>query len=176
MNFIFDHIKTATIADITTILNLTNNAYRPASTQQTWTHESDLVAGDRISLAQIELLLSKANSLILLGIYQQEIIACVHIEKTDLTAYIGMLCVKNEIQARGIGKAMLQQAEFFAQTQLACQQFKLSVITARDELVQFYLRRGYQQTPELIDYPIHANVGVPKQNNLKLQVLVKSAN
>lgn len=49
------------------------------------------------------------------------------------------------------------------------------VVSGRIELIAFYLRRGYQQTGSVMDYPILAGVGTPKDASLKIEALEKRA-
>ncbi len=43
-------------------------------------------------------------------------------------------------------------------------------------LISFYLRRGYLQTGFVMDYPLSAGAGTPKQAELKVEVLEKISN
>ena len=49
------------------------------------------------------------------------------------------------------------------------------VLSAREELIGFYLRRGYRRTGEVMDYPIEAGVGMPLYSELSIEVLEKRA-
>ena len=47
------------------------------------------------------------------------------------------------------------------------------VVSSRSELISFYQRRGYQKTDFIMDYPLSADAGVPKQTGLKIEILEK---
>ena len=49
----------------------------------------------------------------------------------------------------------------------------MSVMTVRESLMAYYLRRGYVQTGEFFDYPQDANVGHPK-TDLQFEYLMKT--
>jgi hypothetical protein len=52
----------------------------------------------------------------------------------------------------------------------------MAVVSSRSELIAFYLRRGYQKTGVVQDYPLSAGVGTPKFSGLKIEVLEKRSN
>ncbi|WP_410209131.1 GNAT family N-acetyltransferase [Aquirhabdus sp.] len=169
-----DKIRIATLTDALEISTLVNAAYRPKSDQAGWTHESDLVSGSRTSYEQIIEIIEKNDSIVLVGIYNTKIYACVHIEKADHHCYIGMLAVAPTSQDSGLGKEILNHAEQFAIDYFSAEKFVMIVLSARHELLSFYLRRGYQKTGTSMDYPLSAGVGLPRQNNLRIEILEKS--
>jgi ribosomal protein S18 acetylase RimI-like enzyme len=75
-----------------------------------------------------------------------KIIACVYLqEHEDRRLYLGMLTVSPALQAAGIGKQLLQEGEDYA-ARLGCKTIFMTVITARTELIDWYIRRGYKDT------------------------------
>lgn len=84
-----------------------------------------------------------ADSKILLLFDAAELIACVHVQKQQDQANFAITC------------------------------FKISVLSCRTELIEFYLRRGYVLTGETEDYPIDANVGQPLFENIRVLHLMK---
>ena len=49
----------------------------------------------------------------------------------------------------------------------------MAVLAERDELIDFYVRRGYQKTEQTIAYPKDLNVGTPKREDLMVIYLEK---
>ena len=47
---------------------------------------------------------------------------------------------------------MLAKAEAYALSHFNVEKFALIVISLREELIDFYLRRGYEKTNRMIDY------------------------
>lgn len=171
-----DNFRVATAADIEFLVTLINAAYRPEDSSISWTHESALVTGARITAQQLLEIIQKSDTVILIASYQQQRVACVQIEKKQgQSCYIGTLAVNPALQMAGFGKQMLNYAEHYARTQFGAQKLVMSVLSARAELIAFYLRRNYRQTGELLEYPITAGVGIPKQSGLTLEVLEKLA-
>lgn len=161
----------ATKQHIPDIVELVNLSYRSQDLRG-WTSEADVIEGDRISAQQLQDLFI-ADSKILLWFDAAELIACVHVQKHKDQAYIGMLTTHPQWQNQGLGKQVLQFAEDFAQANFAVIGFKMSVLSCRTELIEFYLRRGYMLTGETEDYPIDANVGQPLFEDIRLLHLNK---
>lgn len=171
-----DTFRVADESDASAITKLVNAAYRPSHDAAGWTHESELVAGERTTPAQVVETIRRPNSVILVRCRKSAAVACVQIEKEGNNSHIGMLAVDPALQAAGIGKQMLALAENYAIGTFGAEKFILVVVSARSELIAFYLRRGYQKTGSLMDYPISAGAGVPRNSGLKIEVLEKWSN
>lgn len=166
--------RTATLADAPKLVELLNHAYRPSQAlPQAWTHESDIIEGERINLSQMQNTIRQESSVLLLAEQDEKIIGCVHIENQTDYAYIGMLTVDPNIQSQGLGKTILSYAEDYALKIWNIRTFKMSVVETRDTLIAFYVRRGYKQTGTYMEYPMEANVGIPK-SDIRLEYLVKT--
>jgi N-acetylglutamate synthase-like GNAT family acetyltransferase len=165
--------KIATIEDAQAIATLVNSAYRPTGDIKGWTHESELISGERANIEQVCSLFHE-NSFILIA-YNNNIVACVHVEIIKDSAHIGMLATSPVIQGLGYGKQMLSYAEVFASQNFPVKKYVMKVLLARSELIAFYLRRGYILIEVTSDYPISSGVGSPKVDGLKVGVLEKIA-
>ena len=170
-----DKIRAAIKSDAEAIAHLVNRAYRPESGFFGWTHESNLVSGSRTNDVQVAEIMSKPDSAVLIGLNGSELVACIHVEKDGDSSYIGMLAVNPKLQSAGIGKKMLAQAESYARTNFGSVKLCIVVMSDRSELISFYLRRGYQKTGRVMDYPLSAGVGTPKHADTRIEVLEKQA-
>ena len=168
-----DTFRIANESDAQVIAELVNRAYRPAYGAAGWTHESDLVVGDRTNPDQVTETITRPDSVILVGLNDSKIVACVHIEKEGGNSHIGMLAVTPTLQGAGAGKRILTQAESYALEIFGSEKFSMVVVSSRRELISFYLRRGYQPTGSIMDYPLSEGIGVPKTPALKIEVLEK---
>jgi ribosomal protein S18 acetylase RimI-like enzyme len=168
-----DEYRIATASDVSELVSLINKSYRPNSAEAGWTHESELIEGERINPQQLAELLEREGSTVLLGLSRAEIVACVNVNEEAGASYIAMLTVKPSYQNLGLGKEMLQLAEEYAENQYDSSEVNLFVISERRELFDFYLRRGYEPTQVSSDYPANAGVGNPKISGLKLVLLTK---
>jgi GNAT superfamily N-acetyltransferase len=81
-----------------------------------------------------------------------EVLGCVYLEEKSEGLYLGMLTVNPEIQAKGLGKQLLSHAEELTK-KLNLPAIILQVIKGREELIQFYLRRGFVFTGKTEPFP-----------------------
>jgi ribosomal protein S18 acetylase RimI-like enzyme len=168
--------RTANLNDVAALVQLVNTAYQPESGIGSWTDESRFSLGPRTSEQSLKNLLIEDDSIVLLGVHEDVIVACVHLEKSENHAHIGMLAVNPAFQCAGIGKQMLAQAEVYASSHFNVEKFVLIVISLRDELFDFYLRRGYHKTDRIIDYAqLCRETCDAKIDGLKFAVLEKRA-
>ena len=156
-------VRVASEADAAGIAALVNRAYRPAPAQGGWTHESGLVSGARTSEAMVRSFFGPDSDVLVLC-RGAEIVACVHVQGGESAACIGMLATEPAAQAAGLGKRMLA---------CAAMAFRMSVLSARTELLAFYERRGYARTGVREAFPLAAGAGQPCVAGLELDILVK---
>jgi len=154
--------RKANSADIDKIIKLINSAYRSGVG---WTNEASLVSGNRTTKDEVVGYINNAHLFVL---EKEEILSVICIEEQGKSAYIGFLAVDTKLQNQGIGKLMLEKAEEYALKTLGLSNFVMAVVADREELIEFYLRRGYKKTTRIIDYPTNLNVGTPKKD---LQVI-----
>lgn len=158
-----DEISVATTDDMPQLLQLINNAYRGEEAKKGWTHEAELIEGDkRTDATSLKELIEKQNAVILTYELNQKISACVYLEKKENKLYLGMLSVSPEIQAQGIGKKLLRAAEVHAM-QNNCSVIEMTVISARKELIAWYQRHGFKDTGKKEPFPDDGKFGNPRQ-------------
>ena len=167
-------LSVACKTDAKEIAALVNRAYRPSPHEAGWTHESNLIAGERISTEQVLSLFDEHSTILLLRL-GQEIVACVHVQGGKSCAYIGMLATNPAMQAQGIGKQMLLHAEAYATQHFNASVLKMSVLSSRPELLAFYERRGYVLTGQVEEYPLSAGVGQPIITGIQVLSLEKAS-
>src|SRR4030066_224370 len=77
-------------------------------------------------------------------------------------------------QGKGLGQAMLAEAERIARDEWGCREMQMTVITLRTELIAWYERRGYRRTGVFKPFPYgDARFGLPKRDALRMEVLRK---
>jgi ribosomal protein S18 acetylase RimI-like enzyme len=167
-------VRLACSADAPTIARLVNRAYRPSPSSAGWTHESALVEGDRTSPDQVRAMIRQADSSLLLLSADPKLQGCVYLQCEAGSAHIGMLAVDPEAQDAGLGKRLLAEAERHARECFGARRFVLTVVSARAELIDFYLRRGYHRAGGLASYPLGAGAGTPRVEGLMVEHLEKS--
>lgn len=166
------HIAPLVSNDIIKLVKLVNSAYRGESSKKGWTTEADLLDGVRTNEESIQAIIHKPGALILTArTDNNELAGCVYLQRQEQQVYLGMLTVAPDIQAKGIGKQLLQAAENHAM-ELSCTSIIMTVIDIRHELIDWYKRKGYQPTGEIRPFPSDTTFGVPKQS-LQFVVLEK---
>lgn len=162
-------IRTATFADLPRLHPVIERAYRGESARQGWTHEADLLEGQRTDLETLEAIVADPAQRLLIGEQDGVVIGCVNLtDKGDGLAYLGLLCVDPSLQAAGAGRQLLAAAEACARDEFHADRIEMTVIDVRPRLIGWYERRGYTQTGERRDFVF------PVDPPLFMTVLVKS--
>ena len=155
-------ILKASIDDSDAIHKLVNSAYRGDLARKGWTTEADLLDGIRIDKEMLQQYFADANTTILKCMDDEgQIAGCVYLKQQHERLYLGMLTVSPELQAKGLGKLLLQASEQTAK-QAGCKSIVMTVITERNELINWYKRHGYQETGEKQPFPTSERFGKPK--------------
>jgi len=170
-----DGFQIACAADLAQIASMVNLAYRPESGSSAWTHESDLIDGCRTNSDYLAELISKSDSTIITALRNNSLAGCIHIEREGRNCHLGLFAVHPKFQEKGIGKQLLEYAEQFSLKQYHPEKLVMTVLSARLELIEFYLRRGYRRTGVFGNYPLSAGIGTPKLHGLKIETLEKQS-
>ena len=171
--------RTATDADIPALIDLVTSAYRGDASRTGWTTEADLLDGQRIDADMLRADLERPGSRIVVAEHDGRMVACAHIaqDASDdgaATASFGMFSVDPSLQGGGVGKVVLAEAERVARETLGCARMRMTVIDCRDELIAFYVRRGYVRTGIVKPFPYgDARYGLPKRPGLRFEILEK---
>ena len=161
-------LRAATAHDLPALKLLVERAYRGDSARRGWTHEADLVTGERIGRDELATLLEGESGRVLVAVAGGALAGCVHIaDQGHGLAYLGLLCVDPGRQAQGIGARLIAFAEETARRTFGARAIEMTVIDRRGELIDYYLRRGYIRSGETRPFP------VPLDPPLGMSVLVK---
>ncbi|WP_368039480.1 GNAT family N-acetyltransferase [Sphingomonas sp. ID1715] len=168
-------IRPGTAADLEPLLALVHRAYRGDSARAGWTHEADLLGGQRTDRAALEAILADPAQRLLVAEEDGALIGCVQItDKGSGTAYLGLLTVDPARQAGGLGRRLLDAAEVTAGEVFGSERMEMSVIRQRLELTDYYRRRGYLLTGEERPFPLDdPRFGLPQRRDLAFVVLEK---
>ncbi|MDH5219208.1 MAG: GNAT family N-acetyltransferase [Gammaproteobacteria bacterium] len=168
-----ESIIKASLDDVDRIVELVNTAYR-CKNNPGWTSESDIIEGARTNSVDVMALLAPPKSEVFIVKDKDRVVACVHLEKDNDRACVGMLAIDPVLQGRGLGSILLEYVEAFARDHFLVKKAVMCVIAQRTELVDYYLRRGYSSEGEVCEYPRHLNIGMPVQEDLVIQYLNKN--
>lgn len=168
-------IRPATSHDIPSLHALVESAYRGDSARGGWTHEADLLGGQRTDPAALATIVDDPDQRILLAEAGGALVGCVQISRKDAaTAYLGLLSVSPARQAGGLGRVLMAAAEAAAAALFGARTMEMTVIRQRAELIAYYKRRGYAPTGEARPFPIDdPRFGVPTRRDLSFVVLAK---
>ena len=166
-------IRPATPADIPALHALIESAYRGDTARRGWTHEADLLDGQRTDTTLLSEIVDDPAQRILVAIDGATIIGCVSIaRKQHGKAYLGLLSVSPLLQAKGLGKQLIAAAEHAAIAEFSAQVMEMTVIKQRTELLDYYKRRGYSPTGEERPFPFgDERFGLPRTSELVFVVL-----
>ncbi|WP_425548993.1 GNAT family N-acetyltransferase [Actinomadura meridiana] len=164
----------ATQADVPDLVTLIESAYRGEASRAGWTTEADILDGQRTDPDMVEALVHDPASRLILAEADGVLAACCQLEKRDGHAYFGTFAVRPGLQGGGLGRRVLAEAERQARDEWDAAEMRMTVITAREELIAWYVRRGYVRTGELSPFPYGDDrFGRPKRDDLEFEVLVK---
>jgi ribosomal protein S18 acetylase RimI-like enzyme len=168
--------ETATAVDAKPLSDLINAAYRGAGGRRGWTHEAELISGERARSKDIAAMISDSSTTVLLrrGGDRSPLLGCIAVEMNSTTdCTISMLAVAPEFQTAGLGRALLEDAEQFAAGKGATIA-KITVVKQREALLAWYERRGYRRTGAHEAFPYgDDSVGTPLRDDLRFVVLEK---
>ena len=159
--------------DADQIVALVNMAYRGEQSRLGWTTEADLLEGYRTDREQVLALLSQPNSLFIVGRNQKQCLAVLLAQRESAQVEFSMFAVQPLLQNQGMGKALLNYAEQLVRLRWQVRKAVMQVISVREELIAFYLRRGYIITGRSRPFPVNANLWTAKVTGLNLMELEK---
>ena len=167
-------------ADIDELAALVNSAYRGDSSRIGWTTEADFLGGQRTDSTRLtdDVRCPERAILCAREVRDGPILGCVSLEFLPSDrgggCHLGMLTVKPALQSKGLGRAILEEAERFAR-QRGAMHMTLGVIQLRDTLMEWYRRRGYAPTGETRPFPYGDEAfGLPLRDDLHFVMFEKS--
>ncbi|WP_426492078.1 GNAT family N-acetyltransferase [Hymenobacter sp. 102] len=153
----------ASEAELPALNRLVNRAYRGEASEQGWTTESHLLAGQRTDEADLRAQLHTPGVTFLLARTSTgELVGSVFLQPQGADLYLGMLSVEPTRQAQGLGRQLVTAAENFARQQ-GCTGIRITVISVRHELLAWYERLGFRPTGETVEFPTDPRFGIPRQ-------------
>ncbi len=157
-------IRVATPADIPALHMLVEGAFRGDSARGGWTHEADLLDGQRTDPAALADAIADPARTILIAFDAQVAIGCVEVKRAGTgRSALGMLSVRPDRQAGGLGRRLVAAAEDHARTHHGASQMEMTVIATRAELIAWYERQGYVRTGETRPFPMDdPRFGLPR--------------
>lgn len=155
---------------------LVEGAYRGEGARRGWTHEADLLGGQRTDPEMITEMIASAGQRLLLALDGDVLRGCVLVAgKGEGLAYLGLLTVDPVHQATGLGSRLIAAAETLARGIFGAERIEMTVIAQRHDLIAWYARRGYLPTGETRPFPFEdRRFGCAKRSDLHFIVLARS--
>ncbi|WP_327417905.1 GNAT family N-acetyltransferase [Streptomyces sp. NBC_01233] len=167
--------RSAVEADIPELVVLVESAYRGDASRAGWTTEADYLDGQRTDPDGVRAVIESSDSVLLVVERAGETVACCQLEHRGDHAYFGMFAVRPGLQGAGLGKEILAEAERRARERWGAKEMRMTVVNVREELIAYYVRRGYLRTGELSPFPDgDERFGVPLRDDLAFELLVKA--
>jgi GNAT superfamily N-acetyltransferase len=163
--------------DVPGLLSLVHAAYRAGpESAGGWTTEAHLLDGLRATDEMVRSMIEHPSGGVLYYPDPDDPgrpIACCQLEWHGDSGYFGLFAVRPARQGGGIGKAVLAEAERRV-AERGCTRMRMTVLSARTDLIAFYQRRGYATTGETQPFPYgDERFGTPKRDDLTFVELVK---
>lgn len=168
--------RVATPDDAVPLQPFVKSAYRGESSRQGWTTEADLLEGDRIDVPGLKAKITAPDAAILLAADDAgALVACCEVAKSSAdVAYFGMFAVDPLRQGGGLGRKVLAYAEDYCRRTWGVERMEMSVIWTREELISWYVRRGYKKTGGTAPFPYGVvENGKPLRDDLYFEIMVK---
>jgi ribosomal protein S18 acetylase RimI-like enzyme len=168
--------RQAVAADVPAIVALVESAYRGEVSRAGWTTEADLLDGQRTDAMDVAALVAGPRTRILLALAEDsgELLGSVLVGDEPDAVYLGMFAVRPAQQARGVGRALLAEAERVGRTVLGHKVARMTVLAQRPELIAWYQRRGYALSGRHHPFPYgNPRLGLPRRQDLVLEELRK---
>ncbi|WKD36102.1 GNAT family N-acetyltransferase [Streptomyces xanthophaeus] len=167
--------RSAVEADVPELVELVESAYRGDASRAGWTTEADYLDGQRTDPDGVRAVIAAPDGVLLVVERAGELVACCQLEHRDDHVYFGMFAVRPGLQGGGLGKEILAEAERRARETWGAKEMRMTVVHVREELIAYYVRRGYRRTGELSPFPYgDERFGVPLRDDLAFELLVKS--
>ncbi|MEY4515455.1 MAG: hypothetical protein RLZZ450_7577 [Pseudomonadota bacterium] len=172
-------------SDVDAIVALVESAYRGDASRVGWTTEADLLDGQRTDRDEVEGLIKSPHARFTLAFVAASegvassagdslLVGSVLLELSPGRAYVGMVSVRPEFQARGVGRALLTECERIVRNEQPESRLRITVIGLRTELITWYERRGFRRTGEREAFPYgQPRFGLPRRADLYFEVLEK---
>ncbi|KAM3429365.1 hypothetical protein NHJ13734_008212 [Beauveria thailandica] len=145
---------TATLSDAAAVRALVVSAFRGDSSREGWTTEADLFTDERVSEAGVIEKIKRADSQVVMVLDESDILlGCAELVRQGAVVQLGMVAVAPKKQGQGIGKLLIRHLEEITIREYKVETMELYVIWTREDVINFYVRRGFVKTERTKPFP-----------------------
>jgi GNAT superfamily N-acetyltransferase len=152
-------MRFATYEDVPAVAALIERAYRGPEAATGWTTETHLLTGPRSHLGEVTRRFHEPDSRFLVADDEGQLVGCAFLQRRGGEAYFGMFAVRPDRQGMGLGSELLADSEGAARDLWSSGAMTMSVISVREDLIEWYERRGYERTGASEPFPFHEHSG-----------------
>lgn len=145
----------ASTEDAAQLQQLVQSAFRAEDSRNAWSADMDLSSRFRIEVPEIVMTIMDPDSAYLMATDNNgTLVASIGISKRGTNrARLFMLAVDQHHQRGGIGRHVLTYAEHYCEQTWGVRKLELDALSTRQELILWYIRRGYRKTGESTPFP-----------------------
>lgn len=169
-------IRDAAAADIPSLHRLIESAYRGEASRAGWTHEADLLDGQRTDPDELADILADPKQAMLTAWRGTDLVGCVLIaNRGEGTGYFGMLSIRPTLQGNGLGRRLVDAAHEALVARFGARRVRISVFPQRETLIAWYGRLGYRRTGDTLPFPYgNTRFGLPRRDDLHFLVMERA--
>lgn len=149
------NFRTASADDASALQQLIQAAFRAEDSRQGWVADMAINSRFTVDIAHIAKTVTEPDSDFLIASNKAgDTVATIAVSRRDPDlARIFMLAVDQRWQQAGLGRQVLAYAEEYCQRTWGVTRLGLDALSTRQELISWYLRRGYLKTGETKPFP-----------------------
>lgn len=169
----------ASPSDAERIQTLLHAAFRADDSRPNWTADPEMNRRFTVDLNDLTAKLGDPDTVYLIAPSSSpgshELTACIGITKITLTkdrpspvtgARLSHVAIDPTLHRGGLGKRLLEYAEKYSREELGAQVLSLDALSTRIELIEWYHRRGFRKTGEVVPFPVKLKDGLVLPDDL----------
>lgn len=167
--------RLATPEDAAQLQQMVESAFRAEDSRPNWTADMELGSRFRVDVEKVRAQIAKPDGGILMATDDDgRLVASVEIVKTSPgVARLSMVAVGQQYQQGGVGRQLLAHAEGHCRRAWGVAKIGLNALSSRQELISWYMRRGYRKTGEETPFPFGRVDGMASAEGLTFVELEK---
>ncbi|KAK7429468.1 hypothetical protein QQZ08_004060 [Neonectria magnoliae] len=171
------NFRIATLDDAPQLQPMVEAAFRSEDSRKDWTADMVLSDNFRIDIEEIIKKIVQPNSATLMATDDNDVlVGSISVFKLNPdVARLSLLAVDQKYQRRGVGRRILTYGEDYCRRVWGVKTFGLNVLSTREQLISWYVRRGYRRTGETTPFPYDLMKGRPLPEGLMFIELEKGA-